>query len=110
MEERRKNARSRCLLGARVVFSARSSTLSCTVKNHSEDGALLMFGEVPCIPDMLELVLDNRKTLMPAEVVWRDGRTVGITFPRDRFMAELRHDAARSRALLADRQPGQPLH
>lgn len=110
MEERRKSARARCLLGARVVFNARSSTLSCTVRNHSEDGALLMFGEPPYMPDLLEMVLDNRQTLVPVEVVWRSERMIGIAFPRGRFMAELRHDAAESRMLMAERRSGEALH
>jgi hypothetical protein len=99
MEERRKAARSRCLLGARVVFNARSSTMSCTIRNHSEDGAQLMFGEAPCIPDQLELILDNRRIRVPADVMWRSGRLVGVAFPRGRFMAELKQDAAASQAL-----------
>ncbi len=98
MVERRKSARNRCLLGARVVFNARSSTLSGLLKNHTEDGALLKFGEAPYIPDQLEIVLDNRTTLMPAKVVWRRGDTVGIMFPRGQFMAELNEDSRKTAA------------
>lgn len=110
MSERRKFQRSRCLVGARVVFNNRSSTLSCTVRNRSEDGCLLAFGEQPYIPDQIEIVLDNRSTLMPAQVVWRGSMKVGIAFPRGRFMSELRADAEQSVALMAPSKPGAALH
>lgn len=110
MIERRKSTRNRSLLGARVVFNARSSTMSCTVKNYSEDGALLKFGETPYVPDMIEIILDNRNTLMPAQIVWRKGATVGIAFPRGRFMAELREDASRNLAAMERPPAGAAMH
>jgi PilZ domain len=110
MIERRKSARNRCLLGARVVFNSRNSTLSCTLRNYSEDGALLKFGEAPVVPDQLEMVLDNRNVLMPAQVAWRRGDTLGIAFPRGRFMAELKEDAARNLAELQKPAAGTSLH
>jgi hypothetical protein len=110
MIERRKAARNRCLLGARVVFNNRSSTMSCTMRNYTEDGALLIFGETPYIPDMLEVVLDNRKTLMPAQVAWRDGMKVGVVFPRGRFMAELKADAAANILAVHERNAETALH
>ncbi len=110
MIERRKSTRNRSLLGARVVFNARSSTMSCMVKNYSEDGALLKFGEVPYIPDQIEILLDNRNTLMPAQIVWRNGATVGVAFPRGRFMAELREDASRNLAAMERPPSGAVMH
>ena len=110
MNERRKVARSRCILGARVVFNNRNSTLDCMMRNHSEDGALLKFGETPYIPDQIEIVLDNRSTLMPAQVVWRAKDTVGIAFPRGRFLSELREDAAKSLAAMERPAAGTPIH
>ncbi len=94
MVERRKSIRSRCLLGARVVFNERGSTMSCTLRNYSEDGALLKFSEAPIVPGQVELVINNRNTLMPAQIQWRRGELVGIGFPRGQFMTELREDAA----------------
>ena len=98
MDERRQSIRRKSLLGARLVFNARSSTLSCTIRNYCEDGALLCFGERPFIPDQLEILLDNRSTIMPLQVMWRRGDKVGIAFPRGRFMNELKEDAAKTSA------------
>jgi hypothetical protein len=110
MIERRKAARSRCLLGARVVFNARSSTMSCTVRNYTEDGALLIFGETPYIPDMLEVVLDNRKTLVPAQIAWRSHMKIGVVFPRGQFLAELKADAAANILAVHERHADMALH
>jgi hypothetical protein len=110
MLERRQSPRSRCLLGARTVFNGRSSTLSCTVRNYSEEGALLFFGETPYLPDLLEIVLDNRKMLVPAQVVWRKGVKVGVIFPRGRFMSELREDADQSLAMTLPKAKDAVLH
>ncbi len=110
MSERRKLPRTRCLVGARVVFNNRSSTLSCTLRNRSDDGCLLSFGEQPYIPDQIEIVLDNRSTLMPAQVVWRGNMQVGVAFPRGRFMQELHEEAEQSLALMSAGKPGTPLH
>jgi PilZ domain len=99
MDNRRHSARRRCLLGARVVFNARASTMSCTVKNLSETGALLVFGETPLIPEMVELLLDNRRTVAPARVVWRQDTKVGISFKEQQLMTDL---AAIAPGLLMD--------
>jgi hypothetical protein len=110
MEERRKTQRSRCLLGARVVFNARSSTMSCTVKNHSDEGAQLLFGETPYIPNQIEIMLDNRRMLVPAAVVWRSGCRVGIAFPRGSFLAEATTDRLVGDRIVASRGAGDALH
>jgi PilZ domain len=91
MSERRQNVRRRCLLGARAVFNARSSTMSCTVRNMSDHGAMLVFGETPYIPEQFELLLDNRRTLAPARVAWRHGDRVGIRVQTDLSKLEEPH-------------------
>ena len=110
MSERRKTVRRRCLVGAKVVFNNRASTLSCTVRNHSEDGCMLIFGETPYVPTELEILLDNGSTLMPAEIVWRRDSSIGIAFPKGRFLNELREQATRSANGAWLPKPGTPLH
>lgn len=87
-EERRQKFRRRCLLGARVIFNNRRSTITCTVKNLSGTGALLSFGETKDIPDTLEILLDKRSTLAAASVVWRSERQLGIAFTDDQTSAD----------------------
>jgi PilZ domain len=87
-EERRQKFRRRCLLGARVIFNNRRSTVTCTVKNLSGTGALLNFGEMINIPDDIEILLDKRSTLAAATVVWRSERNLGIAFAHDQTSAD----------------------
>ncbi len=44
---------------------------------------MLVFGETPYIPEQFELLLDNRRTLAPARVAWRNGDRVGISVQTD---------------------------
>ncbi len=110
MDERRKNPRLRCLIGARVVFNNRGSTLSCTIRNRSDEGCLLSFGETPYLPNQIEIVIDNKQTLMPARIVWRRESSIGIAFPRGQFMQELEQASAKSDWQLKPMTPGTPLH
>ncbi len=110
MDERRRIARRRCLIGARVVYNNRSSTLSCTIRNRSDDGCLLSFGENPYLPNQIEIVLDNRNTLMPARIVWRQDLNIGIVFPRGQFMQELEQESASAERMNSPARPGIPLH
>jgi hypothetical protein len=99
MKERREKDRRRCLLGARAVFNSRTSTLACTVRNVSDTGAMLVFGEMPDLPHLIELLLDNRRTLAPARLVWRQDNKVGIHFLERQTANDL---SAISPGLLAD--------
>jgi hypothetical protein len=80
------------------------------MRNYCEDGALLKFGETPYIPEQLELVLDNRTTLMPVQVAWRRGDIVGVMFPRGRFMAELKQDSEKDHGAFRPIAQDQTVH
>jgi PilZ domain len=80
MIENRAHKRRRCLLGARVIFNERATTISCTVRNISEFGARLEFGACPLLPDNVELILDSEAGYAPAHIVWRDLNYIGIEF------------------------------
>ena len=53
--ERRRSVRNRTLIGGKVIFNQRQSTLDCTVRNLSEDGALLVFPNSVVLPELFEL-------------------------------------------------------
>lgn len=48
--ERRRSVRNRTLIGGKVIFNQRQSTLDCTIRNLSEDGALLVFPDSIALP------------------------------------------------------------
>jgi PilZ domain len=100
MDERRNAARRRCLLGARVVFNNRESTISCTVKNVSDSGALLVFGENnPFVPEAAELLLDNQRTMAAGHIVWRSQTKIGFKFLEPQTLSTT---SVVSQGLLAD--------
>jgi hypothetical protein len=100
MDERRNAVRRRCLLGARVIFNKRASSFSCTVRNVSDSGALLIFGENdPFVPELVELLLDNRRTVAPGRVIWRSENRIGLNFLEPQTATDL---SAVSYGLLAD--------
>ncbi len=110
MDERRRKLRRRCLMGARAVFNNRSSTLNCTLRNWSEDGCRLLLRRAPYLPSHIELVLDNRQTLMPGRIVWRKDHEMGVAFPRAQFLEELREVARNTDVPPPSSTPRDRLH
>jgi len=78
--ERRTMPRLRSLLGGRVAFNQRRSTLDCTVRNISEGGALLLLSETVALPIAFDLEIAQRQRSYAARVRWRDGERVGVAF------------------------------
>ena len=78
--ERRRNSRLRTLLGGRVCFNRRQSTLDCLVRNMSDDGALLVLSDAVALPAAFELEIQQRQRSYNARVRWRHGEHVGIAF------------------------------
>jgi len=59
MEEKRSSVRHRVLKGAHAAFNDGRSTISCVVRNLSEEGALLRFTSVLGVPDQFVLAFDD---------------------------------------------------
>ena len=79
MEERRRVPRIRTLKSGKIVTGARASTIECTVRNLSSDGALLLVPSLIAIPSEFELVLSG-PTRHTCRVVWRGDNRVGVEF------------------------------
>lgn len=76
--ERREVPRQRTLLGARVVFNNRRSTLDCVVRNLSDAGALILISDAVALPAVFELEIEHKRRIYGARFRWRDGERVGI--------------------------------
>lgn len=81
--ERRREVRSRTVLGARAVFNERFSTIDCRVRNISSSGAQLRFGGPPVVPRWFELLLVERGERRRVERMWVCGRDMGVAFVPD---------------------------
>jgi PilZ domain len=80
MKERRQAARKRSLLQGRVYYNHRRSSVDCLVRDISERGAKLVFGEPVAVPDVLELYLPGKEELHRVVVQWRKGTEMGVDF------------------------------
>ena len=78
--ERRRSTRNRTLIGGKVIFNQRQSTLDCTVRNLSEDGALLVFPNSVPLPDLFELYFPLKRESRMVRTRWRDGGRIGVAF------------------------------
>jgi hypothetical protein len=77
--EIRKSKRQRVLVMALIRFGDMS--ISCTVRNMSEEGAALDVGAQIGIPDCFTLIAASQKRkVFSCKVVWRDKRRIGVVF------------------------------
>ncbi len=77
--EARSRHRRRCFRGASIVFNARSSLISCTVKDMSDAGARLQVDTTADIPSEFELHFPQLQFTARARLAWRHGRDCGVS-------------------------------
>lgn len=78
--ERRRSVRNRTLIGGKVIFNQRQSTLDCTIRNLSEDGALLVFPNSVALPELFELYFPLKRESRMVRSRWRDSERIGVSF------------------------------
>jgi hypothetical protein len=81
--ERRSQLRQRVLKGATIRFNKGYGALECVVRNLSENGARLSFGETTGVPAAFELKIAGGERLREAQIRWRTPDSVGVLFARD---------------------------
>jgi hypothetical protein len=79
MIERRKEQRLKSLLGGRISFSRRQSTMDCMVRNISPRGALVVFPHTSLTPTQFSLSIPHRGETHSAKVMWRHHDRAGVT-------------------------------
>jgi hypothetical protein len=105
MDERRKTNRPRSLLGARIVYNNRSSTLDCMVRNLSNTGARLVFSGPVAVPEEFELVIPQKGQTHRCKIAWRESREFGVEFlGRDEKAPPSIEAAKRLKELEAERE------
>jgi hypothetical protein len=80
MSERRKASRTKSFLRGRILFNNRQSGADCLVRDFSEHGARLIYSGTTGIPDTIELHVPQKDQTLRAQVQWRRGDEVGVTF------------------------------
>ena len=80
MSERRQTTRNRSLLGGRIIFNNRNSSLDCVVRNLSPTGARIVLGSSVTVPDEFELYLPQKGKSRLARMKWRNPSEFGVEF------------------------------
>jgi hypothetical protein len=97
MLDRRKDVRSRTILGGVISFNRRRSTLDCCVRNFSERGARVEFNDTAILPDTFDLTIVRKEATFRATTAWRTQTAAGV-----RFIDEAATDDATSGAVPLD--------
>lgn len=77
--ERRGERRQRVLKSGLLTFNRGFGAMECTVRNESEHGARLSFGETSAVPPAFSIRIGDRGMPRPAQVRWRTMTEVGIS-------------------------------
>ena len=78
--ERRAVSRHRVFKGATLSFNGGYAAMECVVRNMSDAGALLRFGDATGVPAKFDLHIFGETQTRPANVRWRSGQNVGVSF------------------------------
>jgi hypothetical protein len=81
MLDRRQSVRAKALLGGVAAFNNSGSSMECVVRNMSEGGACIEFGDVAKLPEELSLTIARKGRSFLARMVWGRGNRAGLAFP-----------------------------
>jgi len=80
MVENRRLQRAKSILQGRVLYNRRRSSIDCIIRDISKDGARLNISDAVTIPVHIELYIPNRDEYRKADIQWRQGQELGISF------------------------------
>lgn len=78
--ERRSDIRMRVLKGAVLTFNHGFSIFEGTIRNQSEHGGKLTFGEALAVPSIFELKIAGEEKPRIVRVRWRSMTALGVEF------------------------------
>lgn len=79
-DDRRAQLRHRAFKGATLTFNRGYGALEGLVRNLSDGGALLKFGDASAVPTRFELRIAGEGSSRMARVCWRRATEVGVAF------------------------------
>lgn len=78
--DKRRSHRRAALMRASILHPLQTEHLSCSVRNISQDGALVDFPRPKDLPNIFWLRFDGEATLRLCAVVWRNECRLGVEF------------------------------
>ncbi len=78
--EQRRSPRRAALMQAAIFHPLQTEHLNCTVRDISQDGALVEFSYTKDLPSLFWLRLDGEATLRLCTIAWHGERKLGVEF------------------------------
>ena len=79
-EEKRVTTRQKSFTAAHLHFNRGNSTYEALVRNISQTGARLRFGDVIDLPSEFEIRVGRDGVYQKAHIAWRHGFEIGVEF------------------------------
>ena len=83
MRERRRAIRELTLKPALLLAAGHALGISCMVRNSSRYGACLQIPQGLRLPTWFDVVLGGSGATFRAQIVWRTGNRIGVSFAND---------------------------
>jgi PilZ domain len=103
MIERRALARHRTFIKGRIYFNNQLSSVDCIVRDINDRGARLEASENVALPSTFELHLPNKDEHFYAQVEWRRGNLVGVSWCDEQASKQRIESGSHSDYAMADR-------
>ena len=100
MIERRAVARHKTFIKGRIYFNNRLSSVDCIVRDITDAGARLEASQSVALPDAFELYLPTKDEHFRAQVEWRKGNLLGVSWSAEQAAKQ---GSGRSEHSIADR-------
>jgi len=82
--DKRQARRMRVLMSGNISLPGDLSTFTCTVRNLSESGAMIVFSDLTPVPEHFSLHVELSGFKVDCEKIWHDGLTFGVRFLSER--------------------------
>ena len=102
MIERRALARHKTFIKGRIYFNNRLSSVDCILRDVTDVGARLEASDSVALPDTFELYLPTKDEHFRAQVEWRRGSHLGVSWSADQA-AKHRGEGGHSEQSIAER-------
>jgi hypothetical protein len=103
MIERRTVARHKTFIKGRIYFNNRLSSVDCIVRDVTDCGARLEASESVALSDAFELYLPTKDEHFRAQVEWRKGSHLGVSWRTEQTSKQRAEGGGRSEHSIADR-------
>jgi PilZ domain len=82
----RRSPRQKSFLRGLIYFNNRRSSYDCLIRDINPEGARLALSGMVTTPDVLELHIPQKQQTLTAQVAWRNGEEIGVTFAQAESM------------------------